>query len=716
MVTLNRSTVPVQTEYTTSSLVEESSSTLHSESKVEKIMEVNRVTLVTLKEETATADRPDGSAVTAQEITPPVSLDRTTHLENTIDVKDGILSVRAHNLPTTSSYSPDDFSADTLSVTEHSLSPLTTKQTEATSVSPLHNRRRQGSGRKPGTDDFKRSRTRPVYSTTSAEPTVSSASPIYQKRRGQRKGPRPYRPTPTTEADEEVARLPDADKTNARYEAVNVNENIEHRRTFIPKRGQRKRPRPDLPTSTSASVEEVANLLNKSGGENVVLVTESTANTTVGFVPKRSNRRRGTTQKPTTETSNPTTRTTQRDDIGAVSAGVKEVDESLSVASTQPNLPDSPDSTQRVDTFSSEHESAFGPKENREYRTNSTESNLKSELSDHTAVSTIRPLHNTSVGSELDTRFTADFGEQQTEDVTYRPSSTSAYTESVTQSSEGGAGRSDKVRVKKRRRRPVNTLEESTSNLRASSGSKVHNDTKSTGLTASRTVSGNTAEGNSVTPLVTAALLAREDYEVRTPSSVGEFLTTLDREGKHVVKISVLNDPNDPAASLNTQRGKSVSNRHKDAREHNLSNNYGTSEYNSELTADGSGYETGDEGRNSIYPLSDYLKPLYEDRDSFPNSSLDVPTEGHNEGISRANSSNEGISRANSSKASTSQHANNYVIDSVDFTADQTLGSTAAKGSANPEGKSRRLVRRKRPSSTTARPQEQSEVGTRPAN
>jgi hypothetical protein len=816
--TLNRTTattVPVQAESTTRSLVEKSTSTSHSEPKLEKIMEVNRVTLVTLKEEMSTGStrttfgnettdrmlaegKPEkemnkvsqtsqlkhrtvvgGSlAVTPaadyttdklQEITPLVSLDKTTHLENTIDVKDEILPVKSHNLPTTSSYSPDNFSADTLSVTEHSLSPLTSKQTdsiistvdEATSVSPLNNRRRQGSGRKPGIDGFKRSRTRPVFSTTSAEPIVSStSSPIYQKRRGQRKGPRPYRPTSTTEADEEVGVLPDPDKTNARHEAVNVNENNEPRRTFIPKRGQRKRPRPDLPTSTSVSVDEVVNLLNKSGGENVVLVTESIANTTVGFIPKRGSRRRGTTRKPTTETSNPTTRTTQRDEIGTLSTGAKEVNdvnESFSVASTEPYLPDSPDSikssTQGVETFSSEHESAFVPIENRRYRTSSTESSLKSELSDHTEVSTIRysqrtasyPLHNTSPDSELHTPFTSDSnstenttneGEQQTKDVTYRPSSTSAYTESVTQvstksstpaSSENGTGRSDKVRVKKRRRRPlparnVNTPEESTSDMRASSGSKVDNDIKSTDLTASRNVSGNTAEENSVTPFATAALLGREDYEIGTPSSVGEFLTTVDREGKHVVKISVLNDPNDTAASLKTQRGKSVSNRHKgddkDVRGHNPSNNYETSSYNSELTTDensdlntdGSGYATGDEGRNSIYPLSDYLKPLSEDRDSFPNSSLDVPTEGHSEGISRANSS----------KASTSQHAKNYVIASVDFTADpagnQTLGSTAAtdrhkKGSANPEDKTRRLVRRKRPSSTTEGPQVQSEVG-----
>jgi hypothetical protein len=813
---LNRTTattVPFQPESTSKSLVEESTSTVHSGPKLEKVMEVNRVTLVTLKEEKSlgstratfgneTTERilaegkpdkemnkvsqvPHGTTVGGslavtpvadyttgklQEVfttlsTPLVSLDKKTHLENAIDAKDEILSVKSHNFPPTSSYSPDNFSADALSVTEHSLSSLTSKQTdpitdrvdETTSVSPLNNRRRQGSGRKPGIDDFKRSRTRPTFSTTSAEPVASSSSsPIYQKRRGQRKRPRPYRPTSTTEADEEVRVLPDTDKTNARDEAVNADQNNEHRRTFIPKRGQRKRPRPDLPTSTSANVDEVANPLKEVGGEDIVLVTESIANTSVGFIPKRGNRRRGTTEKPTTETSNLTTRTTaQRDEIGTLPTAVKElndVNNSFSIDSTEPDLPDSPDSikssTQGVDTFSSEHKSAFVPKENRRYRTSSTESSSKSELSDHIEVSTIRhsqrtgsyPVHNASPESELHRRLTSDSnstenttkeGDQQAQEVTYRPSSTSAYTESVTEvstkssslsSSESGTGRSDRVRVKKRRRRPppaqnVKTPEESSSEFRAFSGNKVDNDNL-TDLAANRNVSGNTAEENSVTSFATAALLGREDYEIRTPSSVGEFLTTVDREGKHVVKISVLNEPKDTAASVKTQRGKSDSNRHKDddknATAHNPSNNYETSSYNSGLTTDdnndlntdGSGHATGDEVKNSIYPFSDYLKPLSEDHDSSLNFSLDVP--------------NEEISRANSSKASTSQHAKNHFVASVDFTADpagdQTLGSTAAidsdkKGSANPDGKTRRLVRRKRPSSTTEGPQVRSEVG-----
>jgi hypothetical protein len=472
-------TIPIQPESTTKSLAEEStiSLTIHSEPKLEKVMEVNRITHVTLKEDTPlgstramsgneTTERmlPEGKSDKAMDkvrqmsqmkhvtvvggsltvtpaanyttdmsrgvlvefSTPVVSLEETTRLENAIDVQDEILSVKSHNPPTIISSGLDSFSTDTPSVTEQMLSPVISKQTdsvvgsvdETISVSPLSNRKRQNSGRKPGIDDFKRRRTRPTFSTKSTEPVVSSSpSTIAQRRRGQRKRPRPYRPSSTTVADEEARVLPDVDKSSAKYGDVNTDQNNGHRRTFIPKRGQRKRPRPDLPTSTSTTADELINPLENVGGENIVLVTESIANKTVGFIPKRGNRRRGTTQKSTTETSNITTSaTTHRDDNGTLSTDVKEMkdaDKLFSVVSTDPNFPDFSDSikssTQGVDTFSSEPKSVFVPQENHRYTGNSTESNLKSELSDHIEVSTTRhfqstesfTLNNTSPKSEF---------------------------------------------------------------------------------------------------------------------------------------------------------------------------------------------------------------------------------------------------------------------------------------------------------------------------
>ncbi|PNF23033.1 hypothetical protein B7P43_G09842 [Cryptotermes secundus] len=809
--------IPVQPESTTKSLAEKNtiSLTIQGKPKLEKVMEVNRITLVTLKEEMSlgTTRAMSGNETTerifsqgksdkatdklsqvtqmknvtavggsltvapaanyttdmSREIfasfsTPPISLEETTHLENAIDVQDEILSVKSHNPPTTSSSSLDTFSTDTPPVTEQILSNVTSKQTdsvdEASSVGPLNNRRRPNSGRKPGIDDFRRRRIRPTFSTKSAEAIASSTpSTISQNRRGQRKRPRPYRPTSTTVADEEARVLPDPDDSSAKHGAVSADQNNGHRRTFIPKRGQRRRPRPDVPTSTSTNPDELINPLQNTGGENIVLVTENIANKTVGFIPKRGNRRRGTTQKPTTETSNLTSATTLRDENGTLSTGakkLKDTDKLFSVLSTDPNMPDSSDSikssTQGVDTFISEPKSVFDPEENHRYISNSTESNLKSELSDHIEVSTIRhshrtgsfPLRNTSPYSELLLHLTSDLnstenateeGDPQAKEMTSSPSSTLANTESVTPSStkasssasdKSGAAGSDRVRIKKRRRRPQpaqngNTLEESARERKVLSGNEVHNDIQVSDLNAGRNISSSTPEENAVTPFATAALLGREDYEIRTPSSIGEFVTTVDREGKHVVKISVLNDPNSIAAPI--KKSESFSDRGNSDDDnltaHNPSNNYEKSSYDSELTTvensdlntDGSGYATENEGRNSIYPPSDSSGPRSEDYDTSLTSSVDFQTEGHGEGISHVNSSN----------ASTRQNPKKYFITSVDFTADpadeQTLGSTAAtdknkQGSANPEGKTRHLGRRKRPSSTTEGPQVLSEVVT----
>jgi hypothetical protein len=818
--TLNRTaatTVPIQPESTTNGLVEGSTAslTVHTEPKLEKVMEVNRVTFVTVKEamklgstraesgnettekmltEEKSGKLVDkvspvprlenvtivgGSLAVTQAVdyttdklpelfttlsTPLVSVGKPAHFENAIDIQDEILSVNSPTPPTTSS-----FNTDTLLVTELLPSALTSKQTapikdtadEATSVRPLNNRRYQVSGRKSGIDDLKRRRTRPTFSTTTAEPVASSIpSTIYQRRRGQRKRPRPYRPTSTTVADDEAKVLPDPEESTTKYGAVSANQNNEHRRTFIPKRGQRKRPRPQLPNSTSANADEVINPLEKIGDENIALVTETVANTTVGFIPKRVNRRRGTTQKPTTQTPNLTTGTTQTEDKGNLSTAGKELNDvntSFSAISTEPNLPDSYDSIKLrapgVDLFNLESKSSIVPKDNHRYKINLTESSLKSELSDTIEVSTSRlsqsaesfALNNTSVDSELNTHFTSELNttegatkkvHQQQKEVVYIPSSTGAYTESVTQdftklsSSElnkSGAGGSDRLRVKKRRRRPppqqnANISEESPSERNSSSGNKLDHDIMLTDLTALGNGSSNTPEVNSVAPFATAALLGRENYEIGTPNSVGEFLTTVDREGKHVVKISMLNDPNDNATALKTQRSKTVSGKDKgdddNATAHNPSNNYDisssdsglASEENSDLDTDGSGYATGDEGRNSVFPLSDHLKPASENHETFLKSYVDVPSKGYSEGISRANSS----------KPSTNQRPKHYFSASVDFTADladdQTLGSTAAtdrnnQGSANPEGKTRRLIRRKRPSSTTEGSQVRSEVG-----
>jgi hypothetical protein len=96
--------------------------------------------------------------------------------------------------------------------------------------------------------------------------------------------------------------------------------------------------------------------------------------------------------------------------------------------------------------------------------------------------------------------------------------------------------------------------------------------------------------------------------------------------------------------------------------------------------------------------------------DSFLTTTLEFLTEGHNEEISHKNSVE---------VPKNGQSTDNFIA-SVDFIADsrddETLGSTPANGrnkpvSENTEGKSWRLVRRKRPSSTTVEPQAQSEVG-----
>jgi hypothetical protein len=829
-------TVPFQPESITNSSVEQNTIpvTIPTEHTLEKVMEVNRITLVTLKEELPVAYT---RALSGNETTERMLVDgqsdktmdkvsevsrlkyvtvvggsqtatpagdyatdtlrnifttlptasgipsETRYYENAIDTQGELQSGEPHYYPSTSSYKLDNFSTDSLKVAEPMVTSITSKETESaiaiddgisstdkplSSVSPLSNRRRQGSGRKPGVDDFKIRRT----STSVAPVASSSPSTSYHKRRGQRKRPRPYRPTSTTESEEVAVVLPSPDDSKVANLTADTNQNNEPRRTFIPNRGQHRRLRPYLSNSTStANEDEVINPVENGGSQNIVVVTEIIDNTTAGFIPKRGNRRRGTTRKPTTETSNATS-ISQTDESG----NLKTTDKELKDMHTYDPSDKTESITRVVDTFIPENRLRFFPKNGHRNRSSSTEPNLKPTFADDIEVSTIKHsqstesfiIFNTSPESEFkseldvkyfssdlnstekDTNGSAPGVEETLKQTTFRPTSLRAYMQSVTPAStksssvastKSGIEHGDRLRIKKRRRRPVThssvpppaqtqkTLTESISQGKTPSWSNfqvTQNETKFTNSTADRDTSSSNPENNSIITFATAALLGRDHYEVTSPGSVGEFVVTGEEEGKHMVTLSVLNDANDTAVFRKTQKSKSVGIKNsinvKSLTVHDTSNDFETSSYDSELTTivdsdlstDGSDYATGNTGRDSIYTPSAYVKsPSGEVHYGVLTAAVEFPTEGQTEGTSRENSKT-------TIKASTRPEHKEYFIPSVDFTAesgdDQSLGSTAAtgrnkSGSASPEGKTRRLVRRKRPKSTTEESQVQSEVG-----
>ena len=829
-------TLPIQSKSSFDSSVEKTtiSVTVPSEQNFEKVMEVNRVTLVTSKEEMPLVYT---MAISGNETTENIAIntesekaidrvsevsrlkyvtvaggtqtaaplgDYTTEIlreelttsptviatptdkiyhENVIDTQRENLSSKREYYPTTNTLHLDGISTHSESNTEPVPLPVTEKQTESivtfdeigsrnipSRTVTLNSRRRQGSGRKPGVDDFKTRRTRPTFSTTTAEPQRSSTpSTFSQKRRGQRKRPGPYRPTSTNAANEEASVLSVPEHSNVTDPNAAAHNN-EPRRSFIPSRGQRKRPRPYLTTSTQTTADEVSNSGEKNGSENNVLANESTNNATLGFIPKRGNRRRGKTQVGITETSNTTSKVTPQEAILSTTDNASsDLDNSLVVASTDGNTVGSSDnsksSTQGLGVLRPVTRSKFVSRKGLVSRNVSTESNLNS-TKDSGVFETNNSKHSQSTDPVL---FTADtspesqFELEVTELIPYlnstgnyaeetgpeekeihRHSSIYAQTISVTPASTTlsslapnirGRGDTDRVRIKKRRRRPDTNIsvappteaEETpieTSKITSRNNLNVaQNEIKTPDLISERNVSVSTAEGISVTSFATAALFGRDDYTVITPSPFSEFVTTVDRDGKHVVEISVLNGPSDRNVPHMTQKSKPVStkniNKVKNATTRNNSNNFEISSHNSELRTakdsdlhtDGSGYPEGSAQREPIYPLSTSVRTSSERvHESFLTTTLDFLNEGHNEEISHKNSA----------EVPKNGHSTDNFIASFDFIADsrddETLGSSPTNGrnkpvSENTEGKSWRLVRRKRPSSTTVEPQAQSEVG-----
>jgi hypothetical protein len=797
--------------------------------KLEKVMEVNRITLVTSKEEVPLAytravsgnettermlvdtdsdkaiDRVSEvsrlkhvTVVGGKETTIPLGdyttdtsgeefttlstivdtpTDRTYH-ENAIDTHGENPSSIPEYYPTTSTLHFDNISTHSEPVTEPIPPPATEKQTESvakldeigsTDTPPrtvtLKNRRPQGSGRKPGVNDFKARRTKPALSTTSAEPQLSSTPPTFsQRKRGQRQRPRPYRPTLTNAAKDEANVLVVRNHWNVANATANADPNKEPRRTFIPSRGQRKRPRPYPQTSTATTGDEVTNSAEKDRNENSVLANESHSNATAGVIAKRGYRRRGKTQKEITETSK---KTTEKDILPATDNISADVDNSSVVISTDGktdgSFDNSKSSTQGSEIFSPETRSKFPPRKGDIYRnfpaesnTNSTKDSSEVVTSDSShSQTTVSVLFTTDLSPESDVTVPIpylsstgkDTDEILSEEKTIRPSPIYEHVESVTQASVRssslgsnirGRGDRDRVRTKKRRRRPVThssvapPTEAKESPTKSSGEGNVtsrdtlnvtQNEFKTSDFISERNLSVSNAEENSVTPFATAALFGRDDYEVNTPASVSDFVTTVDTEGKHVVEISVLNGPSDRYVPHITQKSKSISTKNvsrvKNATARNTSNTSEISSHNSELTTtkdrdlntDGSAYAKKSTGRKSIFPLSTFARTTSEEfHDSFLTTTVESLSEAHSEEIPHKKST----------KVSTKEHNIYNFIASVDFIADsrvdETLGSTPATGrnkliSENTEGKSWRLVRRKRPSSTTVEPEAQSEVG-----
>jgi hypothetical protein len=546
--------------------------------------------------------------------------------------------------------------------------------------------------------------------------------------------------------------------------------NNEPRRSFIPSRDQRKRPRPYLHTSTRTTADEVSNSGEKNGSENSVLANESTNNATLGFIPKRGNRRRGKTQVGITETSNTTSKVTSQEAVlSTTDNALPDLDNSLVVTSTDGNTGGSSDnsksSTQGLGVRRPVTRSKFVSRKGLVSRNVSTESNLNS-TKDSVVFEASNSKHNQSTDSVLfttDTTPDSQFELEVTELIPYlnntgkyadetgpkekeihRPSSIYAHTKSVTPTSTTlsslapsirGRGDTERVRIKKRRRRPetnssvappTEAEETPTETSKITSRNKLNvaqNEIKTPDLISKRNVSVSNAEGDSVTSFSIAALFGRDDYTVITPVPFSEFVTTVDRDGKHVVEISVLNGPSDRNVPHMTQKSKPVStkniNKVKNATNRNNSNNFEISSHNSELRTakdsdlhtDGSGYPEGSAQREPIYPLSTSVRTSSERvHESCLTTTLDFPNEGHNEQLSHKNSA----------EVPQNGHSTDNFIASVDFIADsrddETLGSTPTNVrnkpvSENTEGKSWRLVRRKRPSSTTVEPQAQSEVG-----
>jgi hypothetical protein len=805
--------------------------TVSSEQNLEKVMEVNRVTTITSKEgiplaDTVTIPGNENTEGTANNTVAEKTSDRVSEVsglkyvtiaggkqtsepigdyttdglreefttlptvidpptdkiyhENTIDTGRENPSSKPEYNPTTNPLHLDSISTHSETDTEPIPSPVTEKHTgsivtldeiASRNIPPrtvtLNNRRRQGSGRKPGVDDFKARRTRPTFSTTSTEPQSASTPSTYtQKRRGQRKRPGTNRPISTTAAKEESSVLSVSNHSIVADPTATAHTNNGPRRSFIPSRGQRKRPRPNLQTSTRTAADEVSKAGGNNGSENSVLANESANNTTLGFVPKRGNRRRGKTQVGVTETSNTTSKEISQEAILLTTENAsQDLDNSLVAASTDGNTDgssnNSKSSTQGLDVLRPVTRRKLVPRKGLISRNISTESNLNS-TSESGDVEASHNKHTQSTDSVLfttESQFQVDITEaipylnakgKDTEETgsegkeLLKPSSIYAHTNPVTPVSTKlssltpsirGRGGSDRVRIKKRRRRPetnssiappAKVEETPTESFKLTSRNKLNvtqDEIKIPDFISERNVLVGTAEGNSVTPFATAALFGRDDYTVVTPASVSEFVTTVDSEGNRVVQISVINGQSDRNVPHVNQKSKLVSTKNiskvKDATARNPSNDLEISSHNSEITTtkdsdlhtDGRQYPERSAQREPIYPLSTSVKTSSERvHESFLTTTLKFLNEGHSEETSHKNSA----------KVPQNGQSTDNFIASVDFIADSrdegNLGSTPASGrnkpvSENTEGKSWRLVRRKRPSSTTVEPQAQSEVG-----
>ncbi|XP_069690492.1 uncharacterized protein Cht6 isoform X2 [Periplaneta americana] len=691
-----------------------STTAVTTEHKLEKVMEVNRITLVTVKEDLPLPyTKAMSENVSTERIQPEKTVDKvsevsrlklvtvsggnqttdevlstfsslpsypseTTHHGNLTNIQDEYISTIVYGteniIPVTEPYIPEKQTESMAAI----INEPTSVELSPSSVRPVSYRLNQGADRKPVVDEFKKRRFRP---TTSSKPEVSSTQSILpKKRRGQLKRPIPYRRTTTKEVDEAVI-LPTEDTLQISTKS--------DQRGFVPKRNQRRRPQlRRTSTLTTASA-------NEDTEKSVVVITENPSNTTFHFVPKRGGREKVTTQKSTTETITRATET-QKDEIG-LTTSVKEENNSneiltIDAIDTTTNTIDFRDhiesSTRDSGISQTENKSEFISKSKSENTTilttinnGITEVSTKAWGTTSNAILSSTDTWRETANTETVTE--ATYSREQNDKDTSTGHKTRQNTkvhstgqsDSVTKTTPG-VGQRDRLRIKKRRRRPE--VESSVASTTEKSNSTSDNKFD---LQATLNEIDKTTQDVEGTSFATAALLGRNHYDVSTPGSVGEFATVVDREGKHMVMISILNDPDKPQLPITND---------------------------SDLNTDSSGYVTGGAARNSIYTLSASVKSTSEEvSDGHVTETVEFPKKETTYKSSEA-----------TVRASTRQQSKNYFIANVDFTTasgDDQLAATRKPVTnrntkkTSPDGKRRRLVRRKRPSSTT---EVQSEVVT----
>ncbi|KAJ9601579.1 hypothetical protein L9F63_000322, partial [Diploptera punctata] len=365
-------------------------------------------------------------------------------------------------------------------VTKQNISTETTtlevsSSTEASSSSlaKINNARRQGNVRTPGVDDFKRRRTRPTYTRSTTEVSLSSTQSTFsQRRRGQRIRPRPYKSTSTTATDEETPIISnDTNKAEPTTEALTPdskdNSIINRDRTTEATRFSPRRDDNDLDVTTTAiTTESITTLYELENVEGSNTESVNTSNSTSSSEM--------TSEKSINDSL------TSKDDALSNNNNENEVRTTTIFELTEPAISNtiSTDSETKLDFTNTISETIITT----ELPTKPNEIFRRSTLRPSTLKTSVDPTRRRNI----------------------KP---------ITSTTEEPSGRGDKLRIKKRRRRPFTRTSESPDTT-----------------TQSSTVSINNPIETSATPFATDALLERENYDVTTINSIGGFVTTIDRE------------------------------------------------------------------------------------------------------------------------------------------------------------------------------------------